>query len=113
MLVNLDSENVVFNQTSNSKGDVEFRTVFGRKKALVFRQYRGFHYVDLYDNIPGKVGKISLGLDELDFLFNIRGNLESLTGHFNKVRTLLIFYLQLCQHIVAVLNRFDVGSDTF
>lgn len=75
------AENVVFQQVRNSKGETVFRAKFGRDKALSFRKFQGFHYIDLFDNRPKKTNRICLGLDELDFLFSIRGNLESLTSY--------------------------------
>jgi hypothetical protein len=33
----------------------------------------------------GKLTEMCLGLDELDFLFRVRGNLESLTSHTTEV----------------------------
>jgi len=32
-------ENVVFQQRTNARGEMEFRTKFGRQKAIVFRKH--------------------------------------------------------------------------
>ena len=78
-------ENVLFHQRNNSKGDTEFRATFGRQKAMVFRRHEGYFYLDLYDNKPGRTGRISIGLDELDSLIALRGNLETLRSCFPMV----------------------------
>ena len=78
-------ENVIFQQRITSKGKIEYRTKFGRQKALVFRQHAGFFYVELYDNKPGKSDRVGLGLDELDYLIQIRPNLETLKPGFTEV----------------------------
>jgi len=81
----MDQENVVFQQRTNSKGDIQYRAKFGRQKAFVFVKQRDFFYIDLYDNRPGKTDKIGLGLDELDALIKLRPNLESLKHCFQEV----------------------------
>ena len=73
----MDSENF-FQQKVNIKGETEFRTRFGRHKALVFRKHRDFSYIDLYDNRPLKICHIGLGMDELDVLLTMRTNLNAL-----------------------------------
>lgn len=76
------AENVVFQQRINGKGNVEFRTKFGRSKAIVMRRHDGYFYIDMYDNRPGKSDRISIGTDELELLCNMKGSLESLKSHF-------------------------------
>jgi len=44
-----------------------------------------FFYVELYDNKPGKSDIIGLGLDELDYLIQLRPNLETLKPGFTEV----------------------------
>jgi len=78
-------ENVIFQQRTTSKGKTEYRTKFGRQKALVFRKHVGFFYIELYDNKPGKSDRIRLGLDELDYLIQLRPNLETLKPGFTEV----------------------------
>lgn len=82
----MDSENFVFQQKVNFKGETEFRTKLGRHKALVFRKHRDFFYIDLYDNRPGKTGDIGLGMDELNVLLTMRTNLNALKTCFMQVR---------------------------
>ena len=81
----MDQENVIFQQRITSKGKIEYRTKFGRQKALVFRKHAGFFYVELYDNKPGKSDRIGLGLDELDYLIQLRPNLDTLKPSFTEV----------------------------
>lgn len=73
---------LIFQQKINSKGNLEFRTSFGRSKAIVLRRYNDYFYVDIYDNRTGHTERISLGLDEIDFLVNARDTLEQLKGYF-------------------------------
>ncbi|CAC5400611.1 unnamed protein product [Mytilus coruscus] len=82
------AENVVFQQRINGKGNVEFRTKFGRSKAIVMRRHEGYFYIDMYDNRPGKSDRIPIGTDELELLCNLRGNLESLKSHFPQINDL-------------------------
>ena len=79
--------NIMFQQRSNSKGVVELRAKFGRQKAMVFRRHEGFFYLDLYDNKPGRFGKISLGLDELDGIISLREYLNTFKICFPTVHT--------------------------
>jgi len=69
---------------------MEFRTKFGRQKPIVSRKHieSGFHYVDIYDNRPGKVDRIGLGLDEVDQLISLRTDLDSLKPCFTEVSLL-------------------------
>ena len=88
---------MIFQQKYNSKGELEFRTKFGRQKALVLRQHEatGFFYVDLYDNRPGKSDHLGIGMDELDILISIRPNLDSLKGYFKEVSHFLFIFFFL------------------
>ena len=85
LVFEMAQENVIFQQRITSKGKIEYRTKFGRQKALVFRQHVGFLYLELYDNKPGRSDKIGLGLDELDYLIQLRTNLETLKPGFTEV----------------------------
>ncbi|VDI01128.1 Hypothetical predicted protein [Mytilus galloprovincialis] len=71
----MENKVFAFDQKINASGNIEFRCSFGRKKQL-------------YDNRQGKSDKISLGLDELDFLVNARESLEQLKGYYPQVSTL-------------------------
>lgn len=85
----LSTDNVVFQQYTNKQGETEFRTRFGRQKAMVFRKYSetGYFYVDFYDNKPGemKYNGMTFGMDELDWIIARRGNLDSLMSCFPQV----------------------------
>jgi len=78
----MENSAVIFQQKINTKGNLEFRSSFGRSKAMVLRRYNGYFYVDLYDNRKGHTEHISLGLDEIDFIVDTRQTLEQLKDYF-------------------------------
>jgi len=81
----MELESHIFQQKVNFKGETEFRTKFGRHKALVLRKHLDFFYIDLY-NRPGKTDHIGLGMDELDALLLMRNHLNALKTCFTQVR---------------------------
>lgn len=95
-------ENVVFQQRTNSKGGVEFRTKFGRQKAMVYRKHDQFFYVDIYDNRPGRTDRIGLGLDELDQLIILRAGLDSMKQCFPEVSLLCSLLYPLALNLTRI-----------
>lgn len=87
---------VVFNETFSKYGRLEFQTKFGRNKTLTFKKSgRGFYFLDLQS---GNF-KFNIGLDELDELFTLRGQLEVLTGCFEK---------EVCMFLVKVYEVYNI-----
>lgn len=79
----------VFQQVTSKDGETKFRQKFGRQKALIFRRHdaTSLFYLDIYDNKNNRY--MCLGMDELDFIVNIRSSLDILKPHFpQQVRTL-------------------------
>ena len=97
-------ENVVFQQRTNARREMEFRTKFGRQKAIVFRKHleSGFFYVDIYDNRPGRSDRIGLGLDEVDQLLSLRTGLDSLKQCFTEVSLLCSLWYPLALNLTRI-----------
>ena len=82
--------NFVFQQRVSNKGDMEFRTKFGRNKAVVLRLFESNFYVDIYDNRPGKNSRISFGFDELEELIQMRNH------KFDHLKEYIVSIIHVC-----------------
>lgn len=103
------SNTIMFQQYTNKhSGDCEFRVTFGRHKAAVFRRYENHFYLDVYDNKLGKTkfNGICVGLDELDFLISIRGNLDQLKSSFPQMVSAKPYFNSLVSSLLRLLFFF-------